>query len=103
MSIVYSLLSECFYQDEILLEGGDENDNIDMEVSDTVECIDACEKTAGCKYWTVAKKAIQGSDRTTVKCQLRQWKGTAVEKGGYVSGSLPSACCESITGSFIRN
>ena len=73
------------------MQGGDEGDNEVEEVSTTGECIDLCERTEGCNFWTVAKRTTGSS---TVNCQLRKWKGKLVKKSGYVSGSLPSACCK---------
>merc|ERR1712018_27000 len=69
-------------------------DNIVKEVSGTGECIDACENTKGCKYWTVGKR-VTGSNR--VNCQLRQWKGKLTQNSAFVSGSLPSACYQDVS------
>ena len=59
---------------------------------DTNKCIDACENTKGCNYWTVSKNG--GLNGGQLRCQLRQFKGSMVKKTGFVSGSLPSACCK---------
>lgn len=59
-------------------------------VSKTADCIDACSKTLGCRYWTVSKP--QNSEK--VECFLKSWKGRRMEAPGFVSGSLPNACCK---------
>ena len=103
--------AECFYADNTQLVGGVGsviNPN-PLPVTSTGECIDACVKTWGCRYWTVTKtnanvnsnanaKLTSDTDVNTeinVNCDLQKWKGRRIEAEGYISGSLPSACCKS--------
>lgn len=86
---------ECFYSDNSILLGGDITNVTSTTDSDhwtptsgTASCIDLCRNMPECKYWTVSKKGSQS------KCQLKRWKGKLVKRFGYISGSLPSACCE---------
>ena len=60
-------------------------------VTKTADCIDACTKTWGCRYWTVEKPLEKDSP---VECYLKAWRGRQVATPGFISGSLPSACCE---------
>ena len=57
-------------------------------VTSTAACIDLCREREGCKYWTITKG---GADS---RCQLKAWRGVLEKREGYISGSLPSACCE---------
>ena len=50
-------------------------------------------QTWGCRYWTVQKINNSNGDTSNV-CTLKKWKGQLVHKEGYISGSLPSACCK---------
>ena len=51
-------------------------------------------QTWGCRYWTVQKLDTSTGDSSSNVCTLKKWKGQLVHKEGYISGSLPSACCE---------
>ena len=85
-------LSDCFYADEKFLEGGSDKDVKIEIVTSTVNCIDRCiEMKKECSYWSVSKKH---DDNNELTCQLRRWKGRLIERKGYISGSLPSACCK---------
>ena len=53
----------------------------------TNRCIDLCRATEGCRYWTVSKFF-------PMSCRLKGWKGRLKRRSGFISGSLPSACCE---------
>ena len=83
------LLSECLYADNSILVGGD-MDSLDewSPVKSTAACIDLCRERDGCKYLTITKG---GEDS---KCQLKAWRGVLEKQEGFISGSLPSACCE---------
>ena len=83
------LFSECLYADNSVLVGGD-IDALDewSAVPSTAACIDLCREREGCKYWTITKG---GADS---RCQLKAWRGVLEKREGYISGSLPSACCE---------
>ena len=49
------------------------------------ECIDLCEKTAGCNYWTWIMDE-------KINCFLKRNKGESVRRPKHVSGSDPRAC-----------
>ena len=85
----YFILSECLYADNSILVGGD-IDSLDewSPVKSTAACIDLCRERDGCKYWTITKG---GEDS---KCQLKAWRGVLEKQEGFISGSLPSACCK---------
>jgi len=84
--------SDCFYADDKFLEGGSEKDSKMVIVGSTVNCIDRCiEMKKECSYWSVSKSE---DDNTQLTCHLRRWKGRLIKKTGYISGSLPSACCK---------
>ena len=94
MSDFLSLISECLYADDTELVGEGNTLNPEpLAVLNTAECIDACIKTWGCRYWTVTKSPKNAS-QTTVECDLKSWKGRRSSAPGYISGSLPSACCK---------
>ena len=78
---------ECLYSDDTQLVGGDLTPS-STPVTSTNACIDLCRKTEGCKYWTVTK------GEKDQRCQLKAWQGRMEAHRGYISGSLPSACCE---------
>ena len=85
------LFSECLYADDTILVGeGNTLNSQPLVVTKTAECIDACINTWGCNYWTVEKS---DEDRD-LKCDLKSWRGRIVKEPGYISGSLPSACCK---------
>jgi len=85
--------SECLYADDAKLVGEGNTLNPEpLQVSNTADCIDECIKTWGCRYWTVKKDPI--SPQTTVECDLKSWKGQRSPAPGFISGSLPSACCK---------
>ena len=83
------LLSECLYADNSILVGGD-IDSLDewTPVSSTAACIDLCRERDGCNYWTITKEGVNS------RCQLKAWRGVLEKEEGFISGSLPSACCE---------
>ena len=83
--------SECLYADDTKLVGeGNTLNSEPLVVTKTAECIDACINTWGCNYWTVEKS----DNDKPVKCTLKSWKGRQVQEPGFISGSLPSNCCE---------
>lgn len=85
--------TECFYADDTKLVGeGSTLNSKPLMVTKTADCIDACTKTWGCRYWTVEKPLEKDSP---VQCYLKAWRGRQVATPGFISGSLPSACCKS--------
>ena len=56
-------------------------------------------QTWGCRYWTVQKLDSSSGVASNI-CTLKKWKGQLVHKEGYISGSLPSACCKLLCVSF---
>ena len=90
---VNHFITECLYADDAKLVGeGNTLNSEPLQVSNTAECIDACIKTWGCRYWTVRKYPV--TPKTTVECDLKSWKGQRSAASGFISGSLPSACCK---------
>ena len=84
--------SECFYADDTKLEGdGNSLTEKPVMVKKTADCIDTCINTFGCRYWTVSKSL---NLTVPVECHLKSWKGRRIPTPGFISGSLPSACCE---------
>ena len=89
---IFNDFADCFYADEKFLEGGSDKDVKIEIVGSTVNCIDRCiEMKKECSYWSVSKKQ---DDNNQLTCHLRRWKGRLIERKGFISGSLPSACCE---------
>ena len=92
LNLFFNVFADCFYADEKFLEGGSDKDVRIEIVGSTVNCIDKCiEMKNECSYWSVSKKQ---DDNNQLTCHLRRWKGRLIERKGFISGSLPSACCE---------
>lgn len=91
------LFSECLYADDATLSGG-----LDLSVTrsnGTADCVHKCQAFDGCQYWVVQKTLRRGEDS---ECRLRGWKGKLVKTPGFVSGSVPEACCKSIFRSWTE-
>lgn len=84
---------ECFYADETQLVGdGNALNPKPINVGNTADCIESCINTWGCRYWTVSKSPNLATG--SVECHLKSWKGRREQAQGFISGSLPSACCK---------
>ena len=58
---------------------------VETDPRSSSECIDLCEKTAGCNYWTWIMDE-------KINCFLKRSKGESVRRSKHVSGSDPRAC-----------
>ena len=81
---------ECVYNDGVQFLGGDLPEEfggggIQTSANSSGQCIEECEKRAGCQYWTWAHQ-------DGVNCFLKFDKVETVRRPKFVSGSIPSAC-----------
>ena len=91
--VEFFFFSECFYADETQLVGdGNALNPKPINVGNTADCIESCINTWGCRYWTVSKSPNLATG--SVECHLKSWKGRREQAQGFISGSLPSACCK---------
>jgi len=80
----------CVYSDQTDFQGEDLPDvfgggGVETNPKSSAECIDLCEKTEGCNYWTWIMDE-------KINCFLKRTKGDSVRRPKYVSGSDPKAC-----------
>merc|ERR1712008_638844 len=76
--------SECLYADDTELVGDCNTLNSEpLAVLNTAECIDACVKTWGCRYWTVTKSPKNAS-QTTVESRQTTGSGVGASVGASV-------------------
>ena len=80
----------CLYSDQTDFQGGDLPDvfgggGVETNPRSSAECINLCERTAGCNYWTWVMDE-------KINCFLKRNKGESVRRPKHVSGSDPRAC-----------
>jgi len=81
----------CVYSDQTDFQGGEDlpevfgGGGVETNPKSSAECIDLCEQTEGCNYWTWIMDE-------KINCFLKKTKGDSVRRPKYVSGSDPKAC-----------
>ena len=83
-------LPRCLYEDQTAFLGEDlpavfGGGGVETNNETSAECIDLCEKTSGCRYWTWIMEE-------RVNCFLKKSLVNTERRPKHVSGSDPSAC-----------
>ena len=83
-------LPRCLYEDQTTFLGSDlpavfGGGGVETNTQSSAECIDLCERTSGCKYWTWVMEE-------KVNCFLKSSLVKSERRPKHVSGSDPSAC-----------
>ena len=83
-------LPRCVYEDQMTFIGEDlpavfGGGGVETNQETSAECIDLCERTSGCKYWTWIMDE-------KVNCFLKKNLLSSERRPKHVSGSDPSAC-----------
>lgn len=83
-------IPECVYRDETEFVGGDLHEDfggggLETDDKSSGECIEECDKRAGCNYWSWVKGQ-------KINCFLKRTKTSVVKRSGFVSGSTSAAC-----------
>ena len=90
LDVVEPGLPRCLYEDQTAFVGSDLPEifgggGVETNTETSAECIDLCERTAGCRYWTWVMEE-------KVNCFLKSGLAKTERRPKHVSGSDPSAC-----------